>query len=115
MSVTNTITKALALSSLTISLAACSLTLPVHGQLEDGSEMFTGLATGGMDGGGTITINSNKGAECKGTFVYTSNREGEGTFLCTDGRSGPFTFVSTGSRGTGSGRLGDQPITFVFG
>lgn len=96
-------------------LTACSMTLPVRGQLEDGSETFTGTATGYMDGGGNLSITSNKGTACQGTFVYTDSRNGEGTFICNDGRSGPFSFVSTGSRGTGTGRIGNELMTFTFG
>lgn len=98
-----------------ILLAGCSMTLPVTGQVQSTGENFTGSATGHMDGGGELTIRSNRGATCTGTFVYVNDREGSGTFNCTDGRSGPFTFVSTGSRGTGRGTLDDQPFIFTFG
>jgi len=96
-------------------MTGCSLTLPVTGATEDGAERFTGSATGYMDGSGTITLSSNRGTRIEGNFVYLNRRYGEGTFRCDDGRSGPFTFVSTGNRGTGTGRLGSQLITFTFG
>ena len=96
-------------------LSGCSLTLPVEGQLADGSETFTGTATGEADGGGTLNIVSNKGRTCSGNFVYVTARTGEGTFICSDSQSGPFTFVSTGSRGTGTGSIGGKAITFTFG
>lgn len=82
-------------------LAGCSMTLPVTGSLEDGSETFNGSATGHTDGAGELQITTSAGVTCRGTFVYVTQREGSGTFQCADGRSGPFTFVSTGSRGTG--------------
>lgn len=97
------------------SIGACSMTLPVQGSIEDGSETFTGSATGYMDGGGTLTISSNKGLSCAGTFVYVTRRNGSGTFNCNNGQSGPFDFVSTGTRGTGTGRIGTRPFTFTFG
>lgn len=96
-------------------LSACSMTLPVRGQIQGSDELFTGTATGRMDGGGELTIVSNKGATCKGSFVYTTKRNGEGVFSCDDGRTGPFQFVSTGTRGTGYGDLGGQRFTFTFG
>lgn len=96
-------------------LASCSMTLPVRGQIQNSDEAFTGTATGYLDGGGNLAIVSNKGAACKGNFVYVSGRNGEGVFTCDDGRSGPFKFVSTGSRGTGYGDLGGQRFTFTFG
>lgn len=98
-----------------LGLGACSMTLPVRGGVEDGSETFTGSATGYMDGGGTLTLASNKGRSCTGRFVYVTRRNGEGTFTCDDGQSGPFEFVSTGTSGTGTGRLGGKRFTFTFG
>jgi hypothetical protein len=95
--------------------AGCSLTLGVNGQFQDGSETFTGNATGYVNRSGTLEITSSKGAVCKGTFVYVGPRDGRGTFTCNDGRSGPFEFVSTGSSGTGTGQLGGKPFTFTFG
>lgn len=99
----------------TLLLAACSMTLPVRGQLQATDETFTGTATGRMDGSGQLRIVSNKGAVCDGSFVYTSSRKGEGVFNCDDKRSGPFEFVSTGSRGTGFGLLAGERFTFTFG
>tara|TARA_B100001057_G_C22645799_1_gene870031 strand:- start:196 stop:513 length:318 start_codon:yes stop_codon:yes gene_type:complete len=97
---------------LLIPLAGC-MTLSVNGQMEDGSDSFTGSATGYMSGGGNLTIKTKKGITCEGNFVYVSRRHGEGIFTCEDGRSGPFQFVSTG--GTGTGRLGNSNFTFRFG
>ena len=96
-------------------LTGCSMTLPVRGLVQNTDETFTGTATGYMDGGGDLTIVSNKGAVCTGNFVYVTRREGEGVFSCNDGRSGPFKFVSAGTRGTGYGTLGGQNFTFTFG
>ena len=98
-----------------LSLPACSLTLPVVGQLENGEEKFTGTATGYLSGSGILKIVSNKGSVCMGNFVYVTRRNGEGVFKCNDGRSGPFSFVSTGQQGTGTGRLGGKLFTFTFG
>ena len=96
-------------------VAGCSTTLPVQGQLGDGSDRFTGSATGYLDGAGTLEIVSERGVSCVGEFVYVNERRGEGTFICDDGRSGPFTFVSTGMRGVGSGTLSGRTFTFSFG
>ncbi len=98
-----------------LGLGACSMTLPVQGALEDGTETFSGSATGYSDGGGTLTLTTTKGRSCSGKFVYVTRREGEGTFTCNDGQSGPFSFVSTGTSGTGTGRIGGKPFTFTFG
>jgi len=106
---------AIAAVSAALVVSGCAMTLPVKGQASDGSETFTGSATGYADGAGTLTITSSKGRKCTGDFVYVSRREGSGTFTCTDGASGPFTFVSTGTRGTGTGTLGGKAFTFTFG
>ncbi|QPN27287.1 hypothetical protein I5770_01120 [Brucella sp. BO2] len=84
-------------------VASCAMTLPVRGQMTNGSETFTGKATGYADGGGTLEITSNRGRKCSGTFT------------CSDGTSGPFQFVSTGTRGTGTGTLSGKAFTFTFG
>ena len=91
------------------------MTLPVSEQIQNSSEKFTGIATGYLDGAGTLEIVSTNGTTCAGDFVYVTARTGEGVFNCDDGRSGPFKFVSTGSKGTGHGALGDEKFTFKFG
>lgn len=93
----------------------CSVTLPVTGRFESGAVTFEGSATGYMDGGGTITLTASNGLKVQGVFVYVTRREGEGTFTASDGRSGSFKFVSTGRRGTGTGNLGEDKVTFTFG
>ena len=107
--------KLILLFTLITLLSGCSMTLPVRGQMQNSEETFTGTATGYLDGGGDLTIISNKGTKCTGNFVYVTKRNGEGVFNCDDGRSGPFEFVSTGTRGTGFGDLGEERFTFTFG
>ena len=108
-------TKLLFAATMSLGLTGCAMTLPLEGQTASGDEIFTGSATGYMDGGGTLELTSSKGRECSGTFVYTTGRTGEGTATCDDGQSGTFTFVSTGTRGTGKGVLGGKDFTFTFG
>jgi hypothetical protein len=100
---------------LVLACSACSLTLPVRGQVQSSTETFSGTATGHIDGGGNLMMVSSKGAVCKGNFVYVTGRQGEGVFHCDDGRSGPFQFVSTGREGTGFGTLDKERFTFTFG
>lgn len=102
-------------TAVAFALGGCSMTLPVTGQSDAGDEIFTGSATGELDGAGTLTIRSDRGKVCSGTFVYVTRRNGEGTFNCTNGQSGSFSFVSTGTRGTGRGSIGGKPFTFTFG
>ncbi len=108
--------KILLLSALILLLfvAGC-MTLPVRGQYQSGETKFSGEATGYMDGSGVIHITADNGLVCDGEFVYVTSRQGQGTFICTNGESGPFEFVSTGSRGTGTGMIGGNAVTFTFG
>jgi hypothetical protein len=105
------------LSLLLVALLPASgcMRLPVKGQFESGAVTFSGTATGYLDGSGVIKLTATNGLTVDGHFVYTSSREGEGTFTASDGRSGVFRFVSTGRRGTGTGNLGNDKVTFAFG
>jgi hypothetical protein len=107
--------KVIATAAIAANCAACSLTLPVRGQVTNSAETFSGTATGHLSGGGNLEIVSSKGAVCKGNFVYVNGRQGEGVFNCDDGRSGPFSFVSTGTAGTGHGTLNQEKFIFTFG
>lgn len=107
--------KTMTLAAALIALAGCSMTLPVRGQVGQAGETFAGTATGYMDGAGDLTVTTSKATTCTGAFVYETARRGAGTFTCSDGRTGPFEFVSTGSRGTGTGRLNGEVVTFTFG
>ncbi len=98
-----------------LTLAGCSMTLPVKGQVQNSAETFSGTATGYIDGGGVLQVVSSKGAVCEGNFTYITSREGKGVFTCNDKRSGPFEFVSTGTKGTGFGDLGGERFIFTFG
>lgn len=106
--------RTLALSAVLL-LAGCSVTLPVKGRFESGAVTFTGTATGHLDGSGTLNLTASNGLTVEGSFVYVNSREGRGTFTASDGRSGSFEFVSTGRRGTGTGQLGADRVTFTFG
>jgi hypothetical protein len=109
------LSRLIAASLIVVASAACSMTLPVRGQVQNSAETFTGTATGHLNGGGNLQIVSSKGAVCDGNFVYVTHRQGEGVFNCDDGRSGPFAFVSTGTSGTGHGTLDNQRFIFTFG
>ena len=98
-----------------IGFTSCSMTLPVSGRFEDGSQTLTGTATGYLAGDGKISLVTSKGLTIEGDFVYVTARQGEGTFTASDGRSGSFSFVSTGTKGTGTGYLGKDKVIFTFG
>ncbi|MDK3073005.1 hypothetical protein QO034_07780 [Sedimentitalea sp. JM2-8] len=91
------------------------VTVPLRGQLADGSETFSGSATGDLNGPGRLHLVSNRGRTCEGTFVKVSDRAGEGTLTCDDGASGPLRFVGANRSGTGTATLNGKTITFQFG
>ena len=93
-------------------LGGCAGT--VSGSVQGTGETFTGTVVAGMRHDGTVTITSNRGVTCEGTYLFAEERKGEGVFQCSDGRSGPFTFVSNGLSGLGSGNLDGRSFTFRF-
>ena len=60
------------------SLSACSTTLNVRGQMDNGEDTFVGSATAHMDGAGELQITTAAGLACSGAFVYTTKRTGGG-------------------------------------
>ena len=98
-------------------LTGCTLTLPVRGEFEQGSEQFLGEATGKMSGDGTLSVQTAAGVTCAGTFQYAkSHVTGEGAMRCSDGRVGDFFFTSNGTEGQGFGRTEDGGLfQFKFG
>lgn len=97
-----------------LAVSACSVTLNVRGQVDRSAETFTGTIIANLDRDGTMQVVSNRGVRCSGQYVVVTRREGAGTLTCDDGRSGPFQFAAVGTRGTGSGRLGGETMTFTF-
>lgn len=98
------------------SMAGCSFSRPVVGSMEDGSETFTGEATGNSTDAGALRVVSNKGLTCQGNWSYMIYPTyGRGIFNCSEGTSGPFEFNQNGGSGTGTGRLGKRLFTFTFG
>jgi len=104
----------IAVSLLTIT-AACSMSMPVTGQLSDGSETFTGSGEAGMNTAAPFTMASSNGTTCSGTFDMKSLSGGTGAFTCEDGRSGSFNWTSNGSKLAGNGTISGKPMTLTMG
>lgn len=101
-----------------ICLTGCgSVTLPLHGSINNGQEDFLGSVTGYADGHGEITMSSVSGVNCLGQFQYDNKFvTGSGTFECDDGRTGNFKFTSSGQMGHGFGKTNKgETIKFIFG
>jgi len=106
------------LLALVASLAiGCSLTLPVHGEMEKSRERFLGEATGYLSGKGTLSIRLQSGVGCDGTFQHSASMStGQGGFNCADGRTGDFFFTSKGTEGEGFGKTTEgEMFRFRFG
>lgn len=110
-----------ALTSLT--LAACSVTVPVIGLRGDGADLYKGTATGYGNGSGEIRVKSlSSGIECFGGFTFTRDLGGTGSsgiadVMCKDGRRASVLFVNESrSRGMGTGYdSSGKPIVFTYG
>jgi hypothetical protein len=100
--------------SMMLAAGGCSFSRQIHGVVEGTGETFVGTATGNTDDTGSVEIRSAR-TVCRGSFVYTTFRQGAGTAVCDDGRKGPFSFQSPGWRGgTGTGTFGRRRVIFTF-
>jgi len=82
---------------------------------DDGSETFRGEIHGPAYGDGVLTLKSDQGITCVGTYSHYSQAGGTGEFTCSDTRKGVFEFQTKGFSATGSGTLEDAPFTFKVG
>jgi len=102
------------IAALALSTAGCSFMRQIQGVVEGTGETFAGTVTGSTDETGSIELWSSR-TVCRGSFVYTTFRQGSGTATCDDGRSGKFSFQSPGWRGgTGTGVFGKRRVSFTF-
>lgn len=89
---------------------------PVIAMLHD--DLFSGTATGYVDGTGTIEMAStvNDSLRCIGSFRYTGAKVGAGHITCNDGAVADFQFNALSSlSGYGMGTSARGPMTFTFG
>ncbi len=97
--------------------AACTpitdIRLYATAELDDGSEVFRGDIHGAAYGDGVLSLRSDNGPTCVGTYGHNPDRSGYGDFTCSDGRSGTVTFASTGFRAVGTGELAGAPLSFT--
>jgi hypothetical protein len=91
-----------------IALAGCSPSLPVHGQISDGSS-FTGQLTGDK-----VAFTSTSGLSCSGTVSFDTQASGTGALTCSNGQSGAFTWTAKNVRdASGSGKIGAKTFTIT--
>jgi hypothetical protein len=97
------------LLALALAVTGCVSTLPIQGEMSDGSKL-TGTAT--TDG--TIRFASSNGLSCSGTFTFQTSGSGTGAVSCSNGQSGAFTWNSSGGHGFGRGQIGGRPFSVSF-
>ena len=114
--------KKLFLACLAMALAAgCSTTVPVKGSSSTGRMHFFGAVSAYSNKTGTLTVLRNDGVKCNGNFDLITmfdgkgHYKGKGLFVCDDELSGPIELIGMGKYGTGTGRLGNDEFTFIFG
>lgn len=94
-------------------VSGCTTAPPVPGA-PGGGESFSGSVNGFVRDG-DLTISSNRGRTCWGTYKY-SNPRGKGIFRCDDGQFGPFRFdvPNSGRTATGTVTLDGTPYPFTI-
>ena len=94
----------------------------VEGKMLHAPETFTGESTAGIDGNGTMTLTSNRGAKCSGPYRQMPNdtageigaestENGVATLTCDDGRTGRVMFTVGADQAVGTGMLGGDIVT----
>jgi hypothetical protein len=94
----------------------------VEGKMLHAPETFTGQTTGSIDGNGSITLTSNRGARCSGPYRQVpddngaevgaqATANGVATLTCSDGRTGRVMFTIGADQAVGTGMLGRDIVT----
>jgi hypothetical protein len=110
---------ALALGSMLL-LSGCAGN--VEGKMLHTPETFTGESTASVDGDGSISLISNRGARCDGPYRQVDNdaaaevdadesKNGLATLSCSDGRTGKVMFTVGADQAVGTGMLGQDIVT----
>jgi len=98
----------------------------VQGRMLHAPETFTGESTASLDGDGSITLISNRGARCHGPYSQVpddkgaevgadhSEENGVAMLSCTDGRTGKVMFQVGPDQAVGTGMLGKDIVTLTI-
>lgn len=97
-----------------LALAGCATSgVPASGETADG-EKFTGTFSRWTDtSGGTVTLQSEKGAQCEGRWLLDGST-GSTIVTCSDGRTGTAELSMEEPGGTMKGMLGGKYFHGVF-
>lgn len=99
----------------------------VQGRMLHSPETFTGETTASIDGDGSISLLSNRGARCHGPYrqvpddrggeirVGGETENGLATLTCSDGRTGKVMFLIGPDQAVGTGMLGKDIVTLTIG
>ncbi len=97
----------------------------VEGRMLHAPETFSGESTAGVDGEGSITLISDRGAHCSGPYRQIpdgnaaevggeATNNGLATLTCTDGRTGSVMFTVGADQAVGTGMLGQDIVTLTI-
>ena len=98
----------------------------IEGRMLHTPEFFTGTTTAALTGDGALTLVSDKGARCDGTYrqvhddntaeirVEDEHKSGLATLNCDDGRTGSVLFLVGQDEAVGTGMLGRDVVTLTI-
>ncbi len=97
----------------------------VEGGMLHAPETFSGESTAGVDGEGSITLISDRGAHCSGPYRQIpdgnatevggeATNNGLATLTCTDGRTDSVMFTVGADQAVGTGMLGQDIVTLTI-
>ncbi|HVY98317.1 MAG TPA: hypothetical protein VHA35_02365 [Dongiaceae bacterium] len=103
-----------ALLGAALALAACAGD-NVTGRALSTGETFTGSSSAGLIGGGSLSLQSSKGAKCEGrTMGSETIGSSVAVITCDDGRAGSVVFIDGPGQSVGRGVLGDDQVTLTI-
>jgi hypothetical protein len=97
----------------------------VEGRMLHTAETFTGESTADIDGDGSISLISDRGAHCDGPYRQVTNdstaevhavasNNGVASLTCSDGRTGSVLFTLGADQAIGTGMLGQDIVTLTI-
>lgn len=97
----------------------------VEGRMLHTPETFTGESTAAIDGDGSMSLVSDRGARCAGPYRQVPNdnaaevgagasNSGVAKLTCSDGRTGSVMFTLGADQAIGTGMLGQDIVTLTI-
>ncbi len=97
-----------------VALAGCAGD-NVTGRALATGETFTGTSSENWIGGGSLSLQSSKGANCEGRTIGSETVGSTvAVITCDDGRAGSVIFLDGPSQSVGNGLLGEDRVTMTI-